>query len=122
MAEASSGWYGTSEGGWSGLRYRGALALGKKHLNRREFFAAYDAFRRAAARADGERYELARGLAHLAAAGYRDLNDDPRGRARQLAHARRRLAPFGPQCEGLDLGALLRQVEGRPGAGAAPSG
>lgn len=37
MAEASSAWYGTSEGGWSGLRYRGALALGKKHFNRREF-------------------------------------------------------------------------------------
>ena len=68
------------------------------------------------------RYELALGLAHLAAAGYRDLNDDARGCARQLAHAQRRLAPFGSNYEGLDLGALLRQVEERPGAGAAPSG
>ncbi len=111
-----SGWYRTGEDERlpAELRFRGALGLGKKHLNQRDFYAAYDAFRRAASAADDDRYELARGLAHLAAAGFRELNADERGRARQLSHARRRLAAFRPEAEGLDLEALLRQVEDRP--------
>lgn len=107
-----SGWSGTGEE-WppAEQRFKGSLGRGRRHLELREFFVAYDAFRRAASAVDGDRYELARGLAHLAAAGYRGLNDDERGCARQLEHARRRLAPFRPGAEGLDLDALIRVVE-----------
>ena len=75
-----SGWSGTGEE-WppAEQRFKGSLGRGRRHLELREFFVAYDAFRRAASAVDGDRYELARGLAHLAAAGYRGLNDDERG-------------------------------------------
>ena len=55
--------------------------------------------------------ELARGLVHLAAAGFRGLTGDAAGRERQLVHARRRLAPFLPLARRVDLEALLREVE-----------
>ena len=57
--------------------------------------------------------ELARGLFHLAAAGYKGLSGDPDGKLRQLAHARRRLAPFLPRHDALDLdlAELLALVE-----------
>lgn len=93
-------------------RFRGALSFGASRLRRAEYLAAYHDFRRAAALAGdaGER-ELARGLAHLAAAGYKRRCGDERGWARQLVHARRRLAPFPGPAVRLDLAALLAAVE-----------
>jgi len=73
----------------------------------REWLGAYRAFLTAAHAAEGEDRELVRGLAHAAAAGYKRELGDERGRARQLVHARRRLAPFLPQHDGLDLEDLL---------------
>ena len=90
--------------------FQGALFVGEKHLRRREYVHAALAFARASVLAEtpADR-ELARGLVHLAAAGYR--GDDASRRARQLAHARRRLAPFLPAARRLDLTALLVLVE-----------
>jgi hypothetical protein len=62
---------------------------------------------RAAELASGADHELARGLAHLAAAGYKRQIGDERGSDRQLAHARRRLEPFLPEARRLDLAGLL---------------
>jgi predicted metal-dependent hydrolase len=95
----------------AGGRFRGALAFGVSRLRKREYVAAHHDFLRAAAAAPPDERELARGLAHLAAAGYRRARGDGRGAARQLAHARRRLAPFLPAARGLDLAALLASVE-----------
>lgn len=58
--------------------------------------------------------ELARGLFHLAVAGFKGLAGDPPGKERQLGHARRRLAPFGPIYDDeleLELAELLAAVE-----------
>jgi hypothetical protein len=90
-------------------RFRAALWRGESHLERREFFQAYRAFGEAAAAAGsaGET-ELARGLAHLAAAGYKHADGDARGARRQLAHAQRRLA--GADTVDVDVAAMLYTV------------
>jgi hypothetical protein len=90
--------------------FQGALFVGASHLRRREYFHAHRAFLRAAALAEGEDRELARGLLHLAAAGYKRARADDRGAQRQLAHAHRRLAPFLPEARRLDLEGLIERV------------
>jgi hypothetical protein len=85
--------------------------VGESCLRRGDYFHAHRAFVRAAVAAEGDDRELARGLAHLAAAGYKRAAGDERGAERQLAHARRRLAPFLPEARRLDLAALLAAVE-----------
>jgi hypothetical protein len=89
-------------------RVQSGLWRGETHMRQREWFAAYRAFLTAAHAAEGDDRELARGLVHAAAAGHKRLRGDERGRARQLAHARRRLAPFLPQRGGIDLEELLQ--------------
>jgi hypothetical protein len=92
--------------------YQGALFYGESHLRKREYLKAVSHFRRAAEAApDAEARELARALVHLAAAGQKELTGDPRGAKRQLAHARRRLAPFLPESHRLDLAALLATID-----------
>jgi hypothetical protein len=61
--------------------------------------------------AAGSDRELARGLAHLAAAGHKRRLGDERGCERQLAHARQRLEPFLQEAGQLDLAALIEGVE-----------
>lgn len=91
--------------------FQGALNVGTRYLRKGDFFAAYRNLRRAAGLAEGEERELARGLVHLAAAGYKLKRGDRRGCERQLAHARRRLGPFLPEARRLDLAGLLEGVE-----------
>ena len=93
--------------------FQGALFVGESHLRKREWFHAVRSFERAAelTRSTEDR-ELARALAHLAAAGYKDMTGDGRGAERQRRHARRRLAPFLPEARRLDLEALLALVDG----------
>lgn len=93
-------------------RFQGALFFGASRLRRGEYFAAYRDFLRASRDARGDDRELARALVHLAAAGDKRRRGDARGSARQLEHARRRLAPFLPAARRLDLAALLDAVEG----------
>jgi hypothetical protein len=52
------------------------------------------------------------GLSHLAACGYKRAAGDERGAERQLAHARRRLAPFLPEARRLDVSGLIALVGG----------
>jgi hypothetical protein len=92
-------------------RYRAALWQGESSIERSEWWHAYRAFCDAAEAAPPAERELARGLAHLAAAGYKRRAGDARGAARQLAHARRRLAPFIARHAEVDVGALLTAVE-----------
>jgi hypothetical protein len=79
------------------------------HLERSEFLAA------ASALDEGEGLgedELLAGLRHLAAAGYRSQIGETERARRQLAHARRRLAPFLPEYCGVDLAALIESADG----------
>jgi hypothetical protein len=89
------------------VRVRAALWEAEGHLERREYFAAA----RALERVFDVGGELVRGLHHLAAAGYKAQTGEPERARRQLVHARRRLEPFLPEAEEVDLVALLEVVE-----------
>jgi hypothetical protein len=77
------------------------------HLERGEFLAAASALDEGDGLGEDE---LLAGLRHLAAAGYRAQTDESARARRQLAHARRRLAPFLPEHRGLDVAALVAMV------------
>jgi hypothetical protein len=88
--------------------FQGALYYGETHLRRGDYGHAYRHFVRAAEAAPGDRErELARGLVHLAAAGYKRAGGDCRGYERQVEHARTRLEPFLPNAWNLDLVELV---------------
>jgi hypothetical protein len=96
----------------AGAVFQGALYYGETHLRRRDYGHAYRQFARASEAAPGvEERELARGLTHLAAAGYKRAGGDHRGYERQIEHARARLGPYLPAAWNLDLAALLELVE-----------
>jgi uncharacterized protein len=59
---------------------------------------------RAAAPAERDLYQ---GLVHVAVATYQDGRGNAVGRTRQLEKALRRLGPYAPSCEGIDIEALL---------------
>jgi hypothetical protein len=94
-----------------GALYQGALFVGEAHLRKAEWVHAARAFSRAAtlAEAPPDR-ELARGLVHLAAAGYRRAQGEERRATRQRAYAERRLGPFLPEVRELRLDKLLDRV------------
>ena len=100
-------------------RARACFWLGASELERGSYWHASRSFLEAAAKAAGPteaaagQVELARGLFHLAVAGFKGISGDGPGKARQLVHARRRLAPFLPRHDGLDLelAELLAVVE-----------
>jgi predicted metal-dependent hydrolase len=63
---------------------------------------------RAAAPAERDFYQ---GLVHVAVAWYQAGRGNRVGCERQLAKARRRLGPYAPAHEGLDVAGLLAQVD-----------
>lgn len=75
-------------------RVRSALWRAEGHLERREYFAAFDALTDALPVASAGERPLLLGLRHLSAAGYKGQGGDTARARRQLAHARRRLAAF----------------------------
>jgi hypothetical protein len=89
-------------------RLRSALWRAEGHLERGEYPAAARTLEDVLAL--GER-DLVRGLYHLAAAGYRARRGERERALRQLAHARRRLAPFLPVHSEVDVATLLACVE-----------
>jgi hypothetical protein len=66
----------------------------------------------------GDEEELVRGLHHLGAAGYRAQTGEPLRAQRQLARARRRLAPFPDAAPLVDL--VARDIESTGGELAEP--
>jgi hypothetical protein len=90
-----------------GARRKAILWRAEGELERREFVAAA---RTLCEGFDIDENGLLHALHHLAAAGYRaEVGDAARAR-RQLAHARRRLQPFLPGRQDVDLEALLAKV------------
>jgi hypothetical protein len=89
-------------------RLRAALWRAEGHLERGEYAAAASALEDAFGLGEDG---FARALYHLAAAGYKRRSGDRRRAQRQLAHARRRLAPFLPEHAEVDAAAVLDLVE-----------
>jgi hypothetical protein len=90
-----------------GARLRAALWQAETHLRHREFAAAARALE--GTRGVGED-ELVGALRHLAAAGYRAQEGHIERAHRQLARARRRVAPFLPEAYEVELQPLLDAV------------
>jgi hypothetical protein len=88
-------------------RLQGILWRAEGHLFRGEYGQASRALDEAAGLGADE---LARGLRHLAAAGWRLGNGEPERARRQLAHARRRLAPFLPESREVEVARLLEAI------------
>src|SRR4051812_26139125 len=76
-----------------------------------DYFEAHEELElawRAAAPAERDFYQ---GLVHVAVAWYQAGRGNRVGCERQLAKAQRRLAPYAPRHEGVDVSALLEQVD-----------
>jgi hypothetical protein len=88
-------------------RLQGILWRAEGHLFRGEYGQASRALDEAAGLGEDE---LVAGLRHLAAAGWRAQNGEPERARRQLAHARRRLAPFLPESREVEVARLVHTI------------
>src|SRR5919204_3894382 len=88
-----------------------AFAKGLELLRAGEYFAAHEALEEAwRAAPTGER-DFFQGLVHVAVAWYQAGRGRRIGCERQLEKAARRLGPFAPAHRGVDVAALLAQVD-----------
>src|SRR5438876_12110450 len=76
-----------------------------------DFFAAHEELELAWRAAAAEERDFFQGLVHVAVAWYQAGRGNRRGCERQLEKAARRLATFAPAHCGVDVGAILRQVD-----------
>ena len=76
-----------------------------------EYFAAHEALEDAWRAAEPAEKDFFQGLVHVVVAWYQAGRGNEVGCTRQLEKAARRLAPFAPSHRGVDVAALLRQVE-----------
>jgi len=90
---------------------RDPLERGLELIRDGEFFAAHEELEDAWRAADPAERDFLQGLVHVAVAWYQAGRGNRVGCERQLEKARRRLAPYAPSHRGLDVAALLRQLE-----------
>jgi uncharacterized protein len=76
-----------------------------------EYFAAHEALEDAWRAAEPAEKDFFQGLVHVVVAWYQAGRGNEVGCRRQLEKAARRLGPFSPEHRGLDVAALLDQVE-----------
>jgi uncharacterized protein len=76
-----------------------------------EFFAAHEELEDAWRAAAPDERDFLQGLVHVAVAWYQAGRGKRIGCERQLEKARRRLAPYRPTHRGVDIAALLVQLE-----------
>jgi predicted metal-dependent hydrolase len=76
-----------------------------------EYFAAHEALEDAWRAAQPDEKDFFQGLVHVVVAWYQAGRGNETGCERQLEKAARRLGPFAPTHRGVDVSALLRQVE-----------
>jgi hypothetical protein len=88
-------------------RLQSILWRAEGHLLRGEYGQASRTLDEAAGLGESE---LVAGLRHLAAAGWRVRNEEPERARRQLAHARRRLAPYLPEARDVEVARLLDAI------------
>jgi predicted metal-dependent hydrolase len=87
------------------------LARGLDLARTGEYFAAHEALEDAWRAADPAEKDFFQGLVHVVVAWYQAGRGNKTGCERQLEKAARRLAPFSPVHRGVDVAALLSQVE-----------
>jgi predicted metal-dependent hydrolase len=75
------------------------------------FFEAHEELEVAWRAAPAEERDFYQGLVHVAVAWYQAGRGNRVGCERQLEKARRRLAPYAPAHRGVDIAALLTQLE-----------
>ena len=74
-------------------------------------FAAHEALEDLWRAAEQPERDLYQGLVHVAVATYQEQRGNRVGRGRQLEKALRRLTPYAPAYEGLDVAVLLEWCE-----------
>ena len=87
------------------------LETGLDLIRRGEFFAAHEQLEDAWRAAEPAERDFYQGLVHVAVAWYQAGRGNRVGCERQLEKARRRLTPYGPAHRGVDIAALLVQLE-----------
>lgn len=80
-------------------------------MRRGEYFEAHEELEIAWRAAPPEERDFYQGLVHVAVAWYQAGRGRPVACASQLAKARRRLAAYAPAYRGVDVAAVLAQVE-----------
>jgi predicted metal-dependent hydrolase len=96
------------------------FAEGLELIRAGRYFDAHEALEVAWRTAPAEERDFLQGLVHVAVAWYQAGRGKPVATARQLEKAQRRLAAYAPEHRGVDVAALLAQVEdarGRTDAG-----
>ena len=76
-----------------------------------EYFAAHEALEDAWRASEPAEKDFFQGLVHVVVAWYQAGRGNKTGCERQLEKAARRLGPFSPEHRGVDVAALLSQVE-----------
>ena len=79
-------------------------------VRRGEFFAAHEELELAWRAAPPEERDFYQGLVHVAVAWYQAGRGNRVGCERQLEKAARRLGPYAPRHEGVDVASVLEQV------------
>jgi predicted metal-dependent hydrolase len=93
------------------LESRSHLLSGLDLIRSRDFFAAHEELELAWRAAAAEERDFYQGLVHVAVAWYQAGRGNRRGCERQLEKAARRLSSFAPEHQGVDVAAVLAQVE-----------
>jgi predicted metal-dependent hydrolase len=86
------------------------LTLGLELIRAGEFFAAHEELELVWRAAPAGERDFYQGLVHVAVAWYQAGRGNRTGCERQLAKAKRRLAPYAPRHEGVDVASLLDQL------------
>ena len=87
------------------------LARGLDLARAGEYFAAHEALEDAWRAADPAEKDFFQGLVHVVVAWYQAGRGNEVGCERQLEKAARRLGPYAPEHLGVDVTAILEQVE-----------
>jgi uncharacterized protein len=88
-----------------------AYKRGLAAIRERRYFEAHEELEIAWRAATAEERDFFQGLVHVAVAWYQAGRGRPVATARQLEKAARRLAPFAPAHRGVDVQAVLAQVQ-----------
>jgi predicted metal-dependent hydrolase len=86
-------------------------AEGLDLARRGEYFAVHEALEDAWRASEPGEKDFFQGLVHVVVAWYQAGRGNRTGFERQLEKAARRLGPFAPEHRGVDVAALLRQVQ-----------
>jgi predicted metal-dependent hydrolase len=87
------------------------LATGLDLIRRGEFFAAHEELEDAWRAAEPAERDFYQGLVHVAVAWYQAGRGNRVGCERQLEKAARRLSPYAPEHDGVDVTSVLAQVD-----------